>query len=197
LKLGDKMVFSVPNFDHMIKTDQFPLNFEHTVLITDHFIRYLLAKHGFDIEIEHMYLNHSKFYSVVYKSDVVNDSEIASLYDDYKKKILENYNTKKTDVENINKIIGELDSDAEVYLYSGHIFSQYLINFGLNVDKICCILDNDPKKEHKRLYGTNLIVKNPSTIKDDKRPYVILRSGVYDREISMQLLEINPNTIII
>lgn len=197
LRLGGKMLFSVPNFDYMIQTDQFPLNFEHTVLITDYYIKYLLTKHGFEIDKEYMYLNHSKFYSAVFKEDTVKDIPLISTYEEHKKKIRENYNKKKEDVDNINSVIDSSYSDTKIYLYSGHIFSQYLINLGLDVNGISCILDNDPNKETKRLYGTDLMVNKPSVIKDDRNPFVILRSGVYNQEIENQLKEINPNVTII
>ena len=45
-------------------------------------------------------------------------------------------------------------------------FLFILIIFGLKTDKIVYILDNDPEKEDKKVYGTNFIVKNPRIIKD-------------------------------
>jgi hypothetical protein len=82
-------------------------------------------------------------------------------------------------------------------LFGAHIFSQTLLNFGLDEKLIECILDNDNKKHNKRLYGTNLMVKPPNILKNYNNPTVILRAGVYNNEIKNQILEINPSTNII
>ena len=51
-----------------------------------------------------------------------------------------------------------------MFLYGAHIFSQYLLAFGLNQNKIEGILDNSQLKIGKRLYGTNLKVFDPKII---------------------------------
>jgi hypothetical protein len=83
-------------------------------------------------------------------------------------------------------------------MFGAHVFSQYLISFGLNTSKIVCLLDNDLKKENKRLYGTSLISKSPKILKDAPESLVILRAGVYNEEIKNDILNnINPNIIFI
>ena len=47
--------------------------------------------------------------------------------------------------------------------------------FGLKTDRIIHILDNDPEKENKKVYGTNFIVKNPNVIKDISSVAVIVK----------------------
>ena len=68
--------------------------------------------------------------------------------------------------------------------------------FGLKTDKIVYILDNDPEKENKKVYGTNFIVKNPQIIKDKKSVAVIVKAASYQQEIEEQLYKINKNVII-
>ena len=60
---------------------------------------------------------------------------------------------------------------------------------GLNTSKTICILDNDIKKQKKRLYGTSLNVKSPKILANYENPIVILRAGVYDEEIRTDILE--------
>ena len=48
--------------------------------------------------------------------------------------------------------------------------------------------NNDPKKQGKRLYGTNLMVQSPSVLREVKNPIVILRAGVYNQEIKDDIL---------
>ena len=85
-----------------------------------------------------------------------------------------------------------------MYLFGAHVFSQYLISFGLETDNIVSLLDNDSNKHNKRLYGTSLMCYAPSVLKDVKNPIVILRAGVYNDEIKKDILQnINFNTIFI
>ncbi|HIC3898971.1 TPA: SAM-dependent methyltransferase, partial [Campylobacter jejuni] len=71
---------------------------------------------------------------------------------------------------------------------------QYLIFQGLNTEKIINILDNNPSKQEKRLYGTKFIVKSPKILKDQDDSLVILNAGVYNDEIEKDILEnINKN----
>ncbi|ECO2890168.1 SAM-dependent methyltransferase, partial [Campylobacter jejuni] len=79
-------------------------------------------------------------------------------------------------------------------LFGAHLFGQYLIFQGLNTEKIINILDNNPSKQEKRLYGTKFIVKSPKILKDQDDSLVILNAGVYNDEIEKDILEnINKN----
>ena len=62
-----------------------------------------------------------------------------------------------------------------MFLFGAHVFAQYLIEFGLNIDRIVCLLDNDIKKQGKRLYGTSKIVKSPKILAGLDNPIVILK----------------------
>ncbi|PJA01529.1 hypothetical protein COX74_02280 [bacterium (Candidatus Gribaldobacteria) CG_4_10_14_0_2_um_filter_41_16] len=86
---------------------------------------------------------------------------------------------------------------GEIYLFGAHIFSQYLLYFGLNEKKIIKILDNSKIKRGKRLYGSSLFVENPKYIKSKPNVAVILRAGAYTDEITAQLLSINKKVYII
>ncbi|MFH5191288.1 SAM-dependent methyltransferase, partial [Campylobacter jejuni] len=82
----------------------------------------------------------------------------------------------------------------KAYLFGAHLFGQYLIFQGLNTEKIINILDNNPSKQEKRLYGTKFIVKSPKILKDQDNSLVILNAGVYNDEIEKDILEnINKN----
>ena len=72
------------------------------------------------------------------------------------------------------------------FLFGAHIFSQYLLSFGLDQSKIHGILDNSTLKIGKRLYGTNLTVFNPKVIANEDVG-VILKVGSYRNEIIDQL----------
>ncbi|EAL9184467.1 SAM-dependent methyltransferase, partial [Campylobacter jejuni] len=81
------------------------------------------------------------------------------------------------------------NTTKKVYLFGAHLFGQYLIFQGLNIKKIINILDNNPSKQEKRLYGTKFIVKSPKILKDQDNSLVILNAGVYNDEIEKDILE--------
>ena len=99
-------------------------------------------------------------------------------------------------VAQINQLI--LKNDDPLFLFGAHIFSQFLINFGLYTNKILYIIDNDPDKQGKRLYGTDLIVKSPKILKDYNKPQIILNAGSYNEEIKSDIrLHINRDSTFI
>ena len=84
-------------------------------------------------------------------------------------------------VDNINREIEKID--GPIFLFGAHIFSQYLIAYGLNSERILKILDNETLKQGQRLYGTSLMVSSPKILEELDSPTVILRAGVYNDEI--------------
>lgn len=196
LPIGGKLIFAYPNLEYWFK-NKFTntINFEHTMLMTDYYVDYFLKKTGFNILEKIEYKNHSHFYTVE-KTDKKEDTVLNNRYEYYKQMFNDYIIYHKNLVNQINKQIEEINSN--IFLFGGHIFSQYLISFGLNISKITNILDNSPLKQEKRLYGTDLIVKNPKILAEYSNPVVILKAGLYNKEIKDDiLLNINPSTIFI
>ena len=169
------------------------LNFEHTVYITEPYIEYYLTKHGFEI-VEKSYFKED--HSIFYCAKKVNTELPYKLPDDLystNKRVFQDYiNTHQEDVANINTVIR--NTTLPVYLFGAHIFSQYLISFGLDTEKIKYILDNDSTKQDRRLYGTSLICKSPKLLEEEKEAIVILRAAGYNEEIKNDILNnINSN----
>ncbi len=192
LKYGESHFFSVPNIEVMLRKKYTnALNFEHTYFLSNDVIEYLMNKHGFYI-IKKKYFkeDHSIFYKVVKRKNKKENK--INLYKKNKKLFQDYIKFLKKDVERINKKTKDLTG---VFLFGAHVFSQYLINLGLNTMNIINILDNDKKKQNKRLYGTKLYIKSPNILKRFDKPTVILRAGVYNKEILDQIKKnINPNT---
>ena len=188
-------IFSIPNLEVMIDRNYTnALNFEHTIFLTETVLEYVLKKSGFEI-IEKKYFMED--HSIFYATQKTKNKPINSLINEY----LKNKNNYKKYIQYHEELISDLNKkldeiDEPVYLFGGHVFSQFLVNFGLNQDKIKFILDNDKKKQNKRLYGTTLFVKSPAIISEDKKPHIILRSGVYNDEIKSDIIEnINKKTV--
>ena len=114
------------------------------------------------------------------------------MYDKNKKLFLDYVKYQQNLVDDLNENMEQTNSP--IYLFGAHVFAQYLINFGLDTQKIEDILDNDPQKQGKRLYGTSLMVESPKVLKSIDNPIVILKAGVYNDEIKKDILEnINPD----
>nr|WP_193699228.1 methyltransferase domain-containing protein [Campylobacter bilis] len=181
------MIFSLPNMSKWLKNKYSNcLFFEHTILLDENVIDYILRNNNFKIIKKKYFKEHSIFYLV--KKDI-NSVKIS-----LKNKYIEN----KIDFENmlqfyrnkveyINHCIEYTLS--KVYLFGAHLFSQNLIYSGLNISKIVNILDNDLNKHEKRLYGTNFIVKSPKILKNENNALVILNAGIYNDEIERDILE--------
>lgn len=199
LPTGGRFIFGYPNLEYLFK-HKFTnaINFEHTILMTDYFVDYFLKTTGFQIITKTNYLNHSHFYCVEKCSDVKKDLNVPlkSMYSYYKKMFIEYIEHHKSVVRDINRQI--TNHNGEVFLFGAHIFSQSLFSFGLDTSKLSCILDNSPMKQGKRLYGSDLIVKNPVILNNISNPMVILKAGLYNSEIKNQIeTKINSNTVFI
>nr|WP_207715354.1 methyltransferase domain-containing protein [Clostridium saccharoperbutylacetonicum] len=194
---GKIMCFSVPNLKEILKRKYTNvLNFEHTYFLTKDYIEYLCNKHRLKL-IEYQYFeeDHSIFFACI-KDNCIKPIRLRKELYIENKLLYKQYITEhESIVSNYNKIIDE--TDRPIYIFGAHVFTQYIISFGLNIEKIVCILDNDSQKQGRRLSGTNLKVNSPIILKDVKEsPIVILRAGVHSREIKRDILEnINPNTV--
>lgn len=186
--------FSVPNLKLWLENNfSNTLDFEHSIYLTENIIDRLLHLSNHKIISKKIYKNHSIFYatkknienfSKFFSNEYNTNFDVFNRYIDYYKNFVKNMNIK---IKN---------HKGPIYLFGAHIFSQYLISFGINYKKINYILDNDPIKKNKRLYGTDLFIINPKELKNVKNPAVILKVGSYQNEILKQLQLINPKIII-
>ncbi len=136
---------------------------------------------------------HSIFYAAV-RDPSVRPSELPQyLYEKNKQLYMDYVRYHEELIKDLNRKIS--DSAQSVYLFGAHVFAQYLIAFGLDTSRIVSLLDNDPNKQGKRLYGTNLMVQSPRVLRDVNNPSVILKAGVYNQEIKEDILG-NINTFV-
>lgn len=195
LPLGGKVIFAYPHLELWVRNKYTnALNFEHTMFLTDYFVDYLLKKNGFNIIKKVQYLDHSFFY-VAEKTYLENNVSIPhGRYSEDEKIFMEFIDYHTHVVEGLNKMIDVMNNP--IYLFGAHIFSQYLLCFGLKHEKIISILDNSRTKQGRRLYGTRFIVQSPEVLREHERPVVILKAGIYNDEIKKDIIEnINSRTI--
>ncbi len=188
MKPGQKQIFTFPNLYHFLK-QKFTngLNFEHTLFITEYFADWLLEKNGFQILEKQYFLDHSIFYATKKTKIPTNSPNLENKYKEYKKLFLGFVRYHLEMISDIN--IKMSKSNLPVYLFGAHIFSQFLIAFGLNTKKIVTILDNGPAKQRQRLYGTRFIIQSPKILKNLGQINLILKAGHYNEEIKKDILE--------
>lgn len=196
LPLGQKMLFSVPDLSEWLKRKYTNcINFEHTVYLTEPYVEYLMAEYGFRVlEKQKVMDGHSIFYAVVRDDSVARYELSGELY-------AENSKVYRDFVGYYEALAAELNEklkgwDGEIYLFGAHVFSQYLIAFGLDVSNVVSLLDNDSRKQGKRLYGTELNVASPEVLRGKKNVAVILKAGIYNEEIKQGISsEINDAVV--
>jgi len=192
---GQKLVFSLPNMQVMLERKYTNcINFEHTIFLTEPYVEHLLAKHGFKLlEKEYFMDDHSIFYAAVRDTNVKPMPLPSGLYEANKKVYMDYVDYHSALIDKLNQKID--NATQPIYLFGAHVFAQYLLEMGLNTEKIVCLLDNDKNKQGRRLYGTKLKVAPPKVLVDVKEPIVILKAGVYNNEIKKDILENINSTV--
>lgn len=167
------------------------------MLLSEPYVEYLLAKYGFRVLAKEYFKDdHSIFYRAVRDLEVLPLSLNEDLYQ-------LNYSLYFKYIEHYKKLTSKINqeinnTEGPVYLFGAHVFSQYLIAFGLNEDRITALLDNDVNKHGKRLSGTSLSVFSPNILAQIEKPKIILRAGAYNDEIKADIINnINVNAIFI
>jgi hypothetical protein len=196
MNFGKKLVFSLPNLEVMLqKKYNNCINFEHTIFLTESYVEFLLAKHGFKlISKEYFMDDHSIFYAAERHEAHISKELPQGLYEKNKKVFMDYIAYYKVIISDLNYKLNQ--TNQPVYLFGAHVFAQYLIQMGLETKAISNLLDNDKNKWGKRLYGTKLIVMPPKILHDVKDPIVILRAGVYNNEIKKDIIE-NINSSVV
>lgn len=187
LKPGGKLIFAYPHLELWLSRKYTnAINFEHTMLFTEHHLDTMLPELGFHVLDKEQYEDHSFFYIAERAPSALPIPELGNKYEEYKKVFMDFINYHVDMVKELNEKI--ITSDAPVYLFGAHIFTSFLLNFGLNTERIVTVLDNSPTKAGKRLYGTDFIVASPKILKDKGKVNVILKAGIYNEEIKKDIL---------
>ena len=194
LKPGQHLVFSLPNMRVMLERGYTNcVNFEHTLCLTEPHVEFLLAGHGFRLLRREYFLDdHSIFYDAVRDPGVAAQALPGDLYARNRGLYLDYLRQHRELVAAVNR--GLRQAQGPAYLFGAHVQAQYLIAFGLDLSRIVAILDNDPGKQGKRLYGCGKRVYSPALLETVDNPLVILRAGTFTEEITRQIASLNPST---
>jgi len=191
----DKMIFSIPNLRMYLKKKYSNvINFEHTYFLTEEILNIFLKEMNFLIKKKEYFKDHSIFI-FAQRSKKIKKNETTDLnLKKYQKMYIKMFTYYKKEVVKINR---QLNHNNSNFIFGAHIFTQFLIYLGLDTNKITYILDNSLQKKNLRLYGSDLIVKNPEILKEFKSPLVIAKVGQYQKEVENQLRTINSKVKII
>jgi len=198
MPIGTKLIFSVPNMQRMLENKQTnTLNFEHSFFLAETYIDFLLAKNGFAVVKKEEYLEHSLFYAAVSTGKNIEARSGTGHYERNKKLFSGFIDDYKEFAVSVDSFMRD-NPDIPIYLFGAHLFSQFLIRFGIDENRIKAILDNDIAKQGKRLQGTSLFCLSPGVLAAEGKAALILRAGTYQDEIKEDILKnINPHIIIL
>ena len=192
-----EMFFGVPNMSHFIESKTWPflgVCFEHTIFLNEENITFLLKKNGFDV-VEIIYYEK---HSVMYHCKKQKNAQIVpgSLFQitDYINGFNESISSYNQFVKCSNDVLKDTTKNA--YIFGAGYNSQILISMGVDETNLTGVLDNCIEKQGKYLYGFQLMVFSPQVLADEDC-IVILKNGYYCEEIKQQIIDINPNTVII
>jgi SAM-dependent methyltransferase len=192
---GGKLCFGYPDLKHWLERKfTNAINFEHSMLLTDYFVDYLLAREGFEIHEKTAYDNHHFFYSCVKARVPAVLPRIVNHYDEYKRIYCDYRSYYESLVQDLNQRVK--DFAGPVFVFGAHIFAQALFQFGLDEARVEGLLDNSRLKQGRRLYGSRLRVFSPETIRGLNDVAVILKVGLHRDGILDQLKSINPNVVV-
>lgn len=192
LEDGAYMFISAPVIDTMMR-DGFTnaMNFEHTYGLTKNMMYKILNHAKLKIIEEKDYNKHCVFIVAQKNSQLKDPIPVGQKEDDsYFYDFISFY---QAEIQKIQQcLIGDPKS---TFVFGGHIFTQFLLKFGLDEKNFACVLDNDLQKQDKRLYGTSLMVRTPKLLATVESPVVLLKAGQYTEEIKEDILSnINPKT---
>lgn len=196
LSVGGRMIFSVPNMQVWLQKKYGNcLMFEHTYYLPEIVVEFLLEEYGFKIIARQYFQEHSIFFACekVEQTSLLapklprNYLDNLALYQEF----IDYY---QRQVEEIRNKIAKYQGAR--YIFGAHIFTLYLLGFGINESDFLNVLDNSYSKNDKRLYGTNLMVKSPQCLRNHNEALVVLKAGIYTEEIKQDIWEnINPNIL--
>lgn len=194
------MIFGIPNMEYIMQNKlslYFGIMFEHNIFYSVENIISLLEQVGFSIIDINYYKNHSIFFKVKkIKSNIIKFKSINKHIDklNLEKIFLQNiiYYEKKI-IEWVNYLKG---NSKPIYIFGASYNNSLLIHKISNRFEIKGILDNCKEKQGKYFYGYIYLIYSPKILEEEDS-IVILKNGVYVKEIEKQIMKLNKNTILL
>ncbi len=192
-------IFSIPRMELWLDRNYSnALNWEHTLYLTEANVEYLLHSTGFQIVSKQYFLeDHSVFYAARKRraDEIVQEPSPPYDYARNRAAFVSWLDSTRDFVTRVNHKI-QTGVSGRVYVFGAHVFTQFLVALGLNTSAVIGVLDNNPGKASRRLYGTALKVLTPQTALAGQRGVVIiLRAGAYQEDIRNGILDLDPQAV--
>jgi len=194
LDVGGRVILSVPDTKRLVNDKLNGVNFEHTYFLCMEYLNHIMSTFGFELIESANFNEYNIFACYEKKTKEVSDIDLVNQYRE-NKKIMEDYvESNLKDIEKYNEI---LKDKKNKYLFGCHVTTQNLIKFGLDLDGVVGLLDNDPGKQNNFLYGTGMMTFSPEVLREEKQACVLVQRGIYTDEIVKGLKLINDNLNIV
>jgi hypothetical protein len=190
LEQGGHLVISWPDMLEMARrTDLNMMNFEHLTFLPIATVASMLDAIGFRTLNIEMFRGHSVFITAAKSGSAVQQETYLEFNSEKHLEMAQRY---KADLaQRVSLFNAEIRArNGDIWLFGAHIFSQFLIAGGLEIERVKGLLDNAPSKQGKRLYGTNLSVYSPDQLKFEKPGLILIAAALYENEIIAQLRDL-------
>lgn len=186
-----RMVLSVPNLPEVLNlSGSNALNFEHTYYFGLPELLWMLGDAGFVVEAFQRFEDHSLHVRARRRGDAQESTAPADA--SHGARALHAFvDAARRDAETLATRAAAYQGD--IYLFGGHVFSQFLLVCGFPAGLVSGVLDNDRAKQGRRLYGTSLIVESPELLRNRSGAAVVVRAAHYTPEVTAQLRDIAPD----
>lgn len=167
-------IFTLPNFKKYAQNNYAAtIMFEHPHFLTEEYLAYMLASTGWAVEEKFYYKDHSIFFKTKPTTAITLDTK---------------FDSTKYVVDFVNYMVNRVSNLKEsepFYVFGAHFPYYYLLNLGILENQIIAVVDNDPLKQGKRMYGTNTKVISPADLPLGAKLFVEM--GPYNEEIKKGL----------
>jgi hypothetical protein len=171
-------IFTLPNFIKYAQNNYAAtIMFEHPHFLTEEYLDCILSETGWEVVEKKHYKDHSIFFKTKPTNPKPQNIKINSTK--YINAFLNYITNRAKDVQ----------GKGPFYVFGAHYPYYYLLNLGIKEDQIIAVVDNDPLKQGKRMYGTNTKVISPLDLPQGANLFVEM--GPYNEEIKKELPFIN------
>jgi len=190
-----------PNLEYCIKEGvNYVLTPEHSFYISTTNLAYLFLKHGYIMKKIQYYNDYAVFFHFSKSSKIkADDNSIdeSGFFGETKKDVRNFYNILNERIWKCKRVISaERKGMIPLYIFPCSIHPLFLFAFGLDCKIFNNVLDNNPHKIGKFLYGTNLeCLSFNETIRTPERKIILLVGGQFNQEVKSKAEE-NPNNIV-
>jgi hypothetical protein len=167
------------------------LNFEHGVYLTVPCLLALFAEYGWNVVAQQAWAQNDTLFLAFARGK----GGASAVRGDGMTAVPDYFESIRSQAIYFEQILKAWPGDA--FLMPASIYAQALLAAGLSEHRFTALLDNAPVKQGRRLFGTDLQVREVSVLRSADRPIVVLKGGAHDAEISKELRAVRSDVHIV